>query len=379
MLQIISGKFFKSQARHAHQGKGILYSNYASILPITTCAGVLEPVESMYATSAYVFSYTNQIERGPGGGGELVRTGDTEIVRQFQLLCSFGFRTHWSEDRAAVLANCRGKPVSANDTLVPSRFVKRIFDPQIVATADEAQRFTQLVEHVIGLPRRYYSAVMSVLDNLDHALQALNWNIDLAYSMLVYCLESSAQAFDNYVPQWIDYNADVRQSIDELLADADAELADNLRATLLKSSHPKLAARFIHFAESRVAESFFTKEAAGHPFPLRKSHLRRALSKAYASRSGYVHRLLPIRDQLRNPHIGDGDVFIWEKEPYLTFNGLLRLVTHVLDAFIFEQAIVQSEEHDWRNDLPGIMQFQLAPQYWIWQHDYIDVTRPPTA
>jgi len=372
MLQIISGKFFKSQDRHVHQAKGILYSNYAWIQPIATCIGVLEPVDSLRATSAYVFNYTNQIEREGDRAGELVRTGDTEIVRQFQLLCSFGFRAYFSDDRAAVLANCRRLPVSASDTLVPSLFAPRIFDAQIMGNTAETAQFVRLVEQVIGLPRAYYCAVMSVLDNLEHALQALNWNIDLAYSMLVYCLESLSQTFDSYTPAWTDYDVEVREDIDELLAGLDPALGENFRATLLRSSHQKLSARLVDFVESHVSESYFTTEAVGRSSPLRRSHLRRALIKAYTLRSGYVHRLQPLREQLRHAHVSAGDVFLWDKEPYLTFRGLLRLVLHTVNAFIFKQAPVLSEDLNWRRELPGRMTLNLAPEYWIWQHDRLD-------
>lgn len=44
MLQIISGKFFKSENRHVFDGKGITYSNYAWFNPVQTCVATIEPV-----------------------------------------------------------------------------------------------------------------------------------------------------------------------------------------------------------------------------------------------------------------------------------------------------------------------------------------------
>src|SRR5260370_160083 len=70
----------------------------------------------------------------------------------------------------------------------------------------------------IAMPRKRYSAFISALDNLEHALQVLNWNLDLAYSILVYCLESLSQTFDEYTANWADYDESVRSDLDELLS-----------------------------------------------------------------------------------------------------------------------------------------------------------------
>lgn len=63
MLQIISGKFFKSADRYVDEAKGITYSNYSWIAPIETCVATLEPVDTYRSVSSYVISYVNQIEK----------------------------------------------------------------------------------------------------------------------------------------------------------------------------------------------------------------------------------------------------------------------------------------------------------------------------
>jgi len=125
MLQIISGKFFKSDNRYIHEAKGITYSNYSWIEPIKTCVATLEPVDTYKSVSSYVISYTNQIEKERAG--VLVRTGDSEIVQQFQLLCIFGLKAFFDTDRNNVEINCRERPKSSNDFYLPSIFVPRFF------------------------------------------------------------------------------------------------------------------------------------------------------------------------------------------------------------------------------------------------------------
>lgn len=375
MLQIISGKFFECNERYRHQGRGILFSNYSWVRPIETRVGALEPVDSYRAVSSYVFSYINQIEKQEGPG-TLVRIGDPEIVRQFQLLCILGLRAYFTDDRADVLTNCRPRPTSASDRYVPRRFASRIFDDQIRGSVAETDAFVGLVDRAIGMPRKRYSALISALENLDHALQVLNWNLDLAYSILVYCLESLSQTLGEYVAVWKDYDESVRSDLDRLLSKVDGDVAGKIRETLLTATHQKLGARFIAFIELHINDAFFVEPRAGTSGALRRTDLRRALRNAYRLRSGYVHRLSKIREQLHHPEIAEGDVFQWEHEPYLTFNGLLRAVFHVLCQFVDQSPTIEKEAFAWRSDLPGTIQLQAAPEHWIWQHEGLESATP---
>ena len=99
MLQIITGKFFKAEERHISEGKGVLHSNYRWYLPIDTCVGKLEPLGTRAALTTYLYTFTNQIEK-QRGNFSIVRTGDGEIIEQFRLLCAFGLRATFAEDRS---------------------------------------------------------------------------------------------------------------------------------------------------------------------------------------------------------------------------------------------------------------------------------------
>jgi hypothetical protein len=45
----------------------------------------------------------------------------------------------------------------------------------------------------------------------------------------------------------------------------------------------------------------------------------------------------------------------------------VRLVRHVLLAFISKQPVLPREDYDgWRNELPGIVELHVAPEYWVW-------------
>ena len=367
MLQIISGKFFKSDNRYVHEAKGITYSNYSWIGPIKTCVATLEPVDTYGSFSSYVISYINQIEKEKAS--VLVRIGDSEIVQQFQLLSMFGLKAFFDINRNNVEINCREKPKNSADRYLPSRFIPRFFESQIGGKMDEIEAFIKFVDKVIGLPREKYLAVINCLNNFSHALQVLNYNFDLAYSMLVYSLESLSQSFDKFEPTWEDYNPEINKELDRCLSKISLDVAKDIRKVLLKSSNLRLQHRFIDFITNHISDSFFTDEAIEIKFALRKSELKRTLRNAYTMRSKYAHLLEPIQKQLRDPQIAEGDVFHWENEPYLTFGGLTRLAYHVINNFIWKQDYLKIEEYDWKKDLPGIVWMKLAPQYWIWKEE----------
>ncbi|MEA2337897.1 MAG: hypothetical protein QOE82_1904, partial [Thermoanaerobaculia bacterium] len=92
MLQIISGKFFRTTDRHAFEAYGILYSNVVIWTSVETPVATIHPVDPHGSVARYVVSYTNQIEKGAGP----IRTGDAEIIDQLSLLASFGFRGFFS-------------------------------------------------------------------------------------------------------------------------------------------------------------------------------------------------------------------------------------------------------------------------------------------
>lgn len=368
MLQIISGKFFTGNDRYVHDGKGITFTNYSWVQPIKTCVATLEPVDTSGSVASYVIGYTNQIEKQEGSFA-LVRTGDSDVVEQFELLCTFGLRAFFHQDRSNVAVNCRDKPLSSGDKHVPNLFVPRFFTPQLRGTSGEAEGFVALVDKVIALRRSVYLSVMACLRNFAHALQLVGHNIDLSYTLLVYSLESLSQEFDAYEPIWSDYRDEIRIPLEHILDGVPPDIAESIRATLLRNSNLKLQRRFTDFVASHVKDTFFAQDAPRGNNVLRKSELSIALRNAYNTRSQYVHQLVPIQEQLKVPQLAKGDVFRWDNSPYLNIAGLVRLSHHVIMEFIRSQDRVEREEIAWRDQLPGVVRLKMAPQYWIWKHE----------
>jgi hypothetical protein len=49
----------------------------------------------------------------------------------------------------------------------------------------------------------------------------------------------------------------------------------------------------------------------------------------------------------------------------LSLEGLNRLARHVIRAFVMNASTVQEEPFEYRSALPGVMQIELSPEYWV--------------
>jgi len=338
------------------------------ILPIETCIGTLEPVDifNTSSISPYVINYKNQIEMG--NNDTTIRTGDSEIINQFKLLCMFGLRSVFDVDRNYVEILCRKGPKSSTEKIIPTNFVPRFFDYHIHGKYEEIENFKKFVDKTIGLPREQYLAVIKSINAFSQSLQILNYNLDLAYSLMVYSLESLTQKFDKFEPNWEDYEESIQNKLEKLFREEEFEQStiESIIKILLKSRNLRATKRFIDFTSNHISDTFFKEEADG----LKKSELNLALKNAYKMRSNYVHELKEIEISLKYPQIlGGGESIRWENKPYITYAGLTRLVHHVINNFIEKQDQLKKERYNWRQDLPGRIQMEIHPKYWIWKAD----------
>lgn len=365
MLQIISEKFYQGADTFDHEGKAILYSNFHCYSSFDNNLINIEPVDIHGSSHAYLVSYINKLAKRPDGKSFLVRVGDEEIVRQFQLLCSFGLNAYFHPDKNTVELNTRSKAKNMGDQYIPSQFVHRYFDNTISGSEEDLKDFSKLLDQVIGLSREDYKYLISCLSNFFDALEVVNHNLDLAYTMLVYSLESLSKKYHNYTPQWNDYDPKVKKKLETIFKELPSDKTEEIKETLISAAHLKLQQNFIDFVITHTSNDFFISEASEIKSSLRKSEISRILKNAYATRSGYVHELLRLNKQLKMPGISASETFHWGKEPYLTFNGLVRLARHVIKNFIWSRPQITTEMIDWENDLPGMIHVELSTQFWI--------------
>lgn len=366
MLQIISGRFFCGGHIYEAERDAILYTNFSWVAPIRTTVAELRPVNTWGSrVSSYVVRYVNRYERRSPDDPQMFAPGE-EAVEQFRLLASFFLWSYFHVDRSRVEALCRTRPDHEFDETLPCNFVPKFFEAARHGNHAEVAEFPGFLDRVLAIPRRNYRRLISCLSGFFDALEALGENFDLAYSMMVYVLEALSRSTDEPALLWNDYDPNQRVRLDRELSSVDDGTALRIRAILLDAQHLRLKKRFVDFVRSHVEDSFFMSEAEGLRSALPKSEFEHALANLYKARSGYVHELRQVQDQLRlNWIASNSDMFCWANDVHFTFAGLVRLVRHVIARFIERQPLLEREDYpQWRSELPGVVLLEMAPQYW---------------
>lgn len=370
MLQIISGRFFDGGRVNERDCDAVLFSNFSWVGPITTTVAELRPVEfGQSDVVAYVVRYTSRYQ--PREKDILVHPVAGPAIEQLRVLTSFWLKSLFHEDRNYIEHLCRVVPRhSTNREIIPRDFVPDFFERKR-GTGDGIRDFISFLSTVLGIPRKQYKVFVACVEMFMDALQALDTNFDLSYSMFVYVLEALSKEANAYEPVWSDYDENLRTRLDTVLDALEPTTADEIQAILLDGVQLKLTSRFVNFIKTHLDDTFFIEEARNVSRPLPKSDLDRALRNLYKTRSGFVHQLRRVHDQLRIPQLNESsDIFVWNHEPYLTMAGLVRLAHHVLCQFARRQPFLEKEDYpEWRHELPGIIEAQMAPQYWIWQSE----------
>ncbi|GHT77727.1 hypothetical protein FACS1894130_03030 [Spirochaetia bacterium] len=365
MLQIISGKFFDKGKINKQETHAVLYSNYSYVSAVDFGVVKLIPLQFFRGSiECYIMEFDNKYQ--PYEGDILYLPVHYPVVEQFQLLLSFYLQAIFHEEKNYIELKCRKKSQNSNDELVPSLFIPRFFSEKIDGTESEISDFSDFLKKVISIPRKQYNLVISCIKTYINALEVFEYNFELSYSMFVYVLETISQNIIQKKQIWDDYHSDIKSKLEKIFCKIDNSIAEEIKEVLLTGSHLKLKQNFIDGIQKIINSDFYIKASTNVARPIPKSELPRALYNLYDNRSGYVHKLNTVIDQLKQPHfLNAEDYIIWDNEPYLTISGLVRLVRHVLLQFINSQESLETEKCNWRDELPGIIKVKIAPEVWL--------------
>lgn len=225
----------------------------------------------------------------------------------------------------------------------------------------------------MALERKSYEAAMRAIRRYVIGAHRISDDVNLAYSLFVMSMESLAQDFDGFEPAWDDYDQNKRQPIDEALAETPEAVAGRVRAAVLANEHVAIARRFREFVLAQLRPSFFREEVDQAVGAVSRPDLLLALRQAYAIRSKYVHHLRDI-PRLVVGIDGFHETMTVDGQPTLTFAGLARVARHVIHTFVSRQPKTDTEEFNWRKDLPGTLTMQVAPEHWIANPQGFDAT-----
>ncbi len=364
MLQIISGKFFKSNLLHEFSGHAIFYSNLCIKNPINTIVGLIErdSDNNDYQFEKVKFVYMNKIEKlsiSPSAG-EVVCIGDEEIIESFRCISILGLNSYFSKDKFQLEKICKE---NRRLNIYHLEYRKNL-------TEENEKDFSNLVQKIIYLSRSDFEVINRCIKEYTFALEICDSNISSAYSKFVFCLETLVQKFSEDSILWEDYDPAIKDKLDEIFLKI-PDYSNKIKDVLLSKKENKLTQKFIKFISSNISEDFFLSEAPQIISSLAYTELKSVLKNLYNARSKFVHLLDPINEHIR-VNIFEGDVMHIENQAYLTLNGIIRLTRHVILQVIEKRPTIETENFNYRANLPGLLNFQIAPEYWISNPDYIN-------
>ena len=363
-LQMASGKLFRSDPARTNELRGVLYTNLDLPAPLQTDAGKLVPTNNL-RERALVYELKEHMEH-PLEAGVLVSRGIDPYLSDFAAVTAFGLNVVCTPDPDLIRRLLVGPP-SPTTGAMPKEFANTTFSARVYRKPPQARRFVRLVGQLVGLKRRVFLDAMRAIRTYVTGMYRLSDDLDAAYTLLLSSLEPLLPHFDYADPTWDDYPANRRRPIDRALQNAGKPTRRKVQEALLGQHKDAVARRFRLFVDAHLDASFFRGEASGAVSPIGRSELQRCLGHAYGLRSSYLHGskglprelILGATSPAETTRVGRGTI--------LTFEGLSRLVRHIIPQFISRQEFVPNEPYDYFREEPGMIQVELAPKYWMHQ------------
>ncbi|OLY75733.1 hypothetical protein AU074_21955 [Pseudomonas sp. ATCC PTA-122608] len=366
MLQIATGKLFGRPVGWENLLRGILYTNatFGSEDVIDTAAGRLLPSTSYSIyPRVLVYEVLERMEAEESGPGVLLSSCVEPYLNDFAVVVSFALNCVCTPDIDLARRLTSGKKGLATPA-APHEFVRRFFDADLWCKPEEVTFLQEFTTQLIGLPRNTFLGVMRAIRTYINGMHRIADDLELAYTLLVASVESLAQDFDGHESDWESYDERKRLAVDEALSGAEDELAQRVREALLRVEHTALARRFREFAISHTPPSYFRETSLVMNQSLSRSDLTEVLAAAYQARSKYIHQLKRLPDVVVLGN-GYGETALHERVAFLTLNGLSRLMRSVIIEFVKGQPSLKHEEHNYVLERSGVIQLQMAPQYWV--------------
>ena len=362
MLQIASGKLFQKEAGQRNELRGVAYTNLVLLnTEIETKAGRLRGT-SAYDDSVAIYEITELIEEPPDVG-VVASHGVEPYLQDFAAVVSFTLDVTCTPD-VDFTRRLTKNHVSPAVRVHPRKLIRRVYDDRIWCQEHDATRLQSVVSDLIDLTRKDFLSAMRAIRTYVTALHRLVDDLNVAYTLLVASIESLAATHRPQSYDWKDYDEGKRRAIDKALRSTDEATAARVRAAILKIEPPSASRRFRDFTLDHITPSFFRDESEGLPAPVARRDLGCALTEAYRMRSRYIHSLRPLPG-LISLGVSQNDTLYIRHNTFFTFQGLSRLARHVILEFISRQPKVATEVYDYGPERAGIIQVELAPQYWV--------------
>ncbi|OBR53099.1 hypothetical protein [Paraburkholderia tropica] len=373
MLQISTGKFFGTGETYDTLHRGVLYSNFGMFSrdSITTEAGSLSSAARWGDIESLVCEV---IERQPSPG-VLISVGPDAFIHDFAAVASFALQRLLTPDRDLAVRLLTAQLPPLGIPKLPKQYVSKVFDTSPPPDVEAHTKLSTVVSDLLKLDRKSYMGAMKAIRRYVTAMHRLGDDLDLAYALFVAAIESLAQEFDDFNPDWEDYDQKKRGPVDAALHGASPEISLAVRTAILTSEHVAIGRRFREFTIAHLTADFFRGDAQGRLAPVGRGDLEIGLRNAYNIRSGYVHTLKSIPKNLASPFVLV-DMMHVDGAPHLTFEGLARVARAVILEFVRRAPTSEKEVYEYTADFPNLLRAPLDPSLWI--HD-ADRYTPDTA
>lgn len=385
VLQIATGMYFRDVPLHETVHRTVLYTNAWSLSrePVELPIGRLSFETAPKPVNAVAVEVIDRLESvRPDGTDEFIKaTGGLELTNDVADVVAFALNVGMVRGLAQ-LESMVPHELDERPTRMPWGILRRTFDPGVVIGETDAAQLRDFTEHLLALRRREFEAVMRSIRSIVDASLLVSDDPGLSYTLYVASLESLAQVA---IPvettwNWDSYDHQRRRVVDAAIRNAalTEEQESTIRAAVMEIDQFSLRRRFLDFTVAHVGPEFYRAEAVNAVRPIRDTDLVNALEVAYRLRSQHVHVLEALAPELWALSLRF-DTVRWKGRPVLSLGGLDRLCRHVVRSYVRAAPTDLDETFDYRQHLPGRVQAQLAPQYWIWKPENLDVVSAPAV
>lgn len=370
MLQISAGKFFRPGVElNEHIHRRTLYTNawFANPKPIVLPVGTFTGSTERADVSSVMLEAIDRLESETWSGVNdfLVATNGDDLIDDIAYVATFSLNRTFSRryDQVQRLVPPEGLPRRHHSA---ARLIPHLFDPAQIIHEGEWALLMRFMTDLIALQREDFARVLRVIRSTVDATRTAIDDPTGAYTDIVAALESLGErGLTMTATTWDRYDPRKRGILDAALEGVDDNVASRVKAAILEADRSGLKRRFVTSTIARVSPSYYRDEAVGAVRPARATDLERMLSIAYDIRSRRSHVLQDLGDEAWIFADGAETTFEGKYERILTLAGLWRLTRHVIRRFVEDVPKAKPEPWDYRVALPGQIQAQLAPQYWI--------------
>ncbi|MEG1008532.1 MAG: hypothetical protein RSF67_01700 [Clostridia bacterium] len=365
MLQVISKKFFKSNNYHKTEVKTIIYSNVNLFHKIETEIAVLTNIETYNGITTYLLTFENVLEYQKDPKFQLVSVGEGEIIADLLACFSFYFNGVFSSDKNFIDNLIRSERQNVCDKSVPQKLLPEIFKRNIYITEDKSSDFNGFIKNLIGLPNEQYMKVIGSIKQLKDSIITINYNLELAYTMMVAAVESLSTSVDGYETKWEDCltQNNRRKRLTSVLENFKIDDSDEIKKIIIEDTHAKLGMRYRMFILKYISNKYYEETVGENILKCKESQLVKAINNSYQLRSSYIHALERLPNLIE--HSGEAEVYNQDNNLFFTFNGLARITIFVIKEFIYAQQKVEKEDINYMNKLPETINVMMASEYWI--------------